>query len=1650
MIERIKSMFTKRKLAAILSLITMLTIIEIPVSADNDLLNRINSSTPKQLQKIIGENKDILDLDFAGDYKKITNENLIYYKMAQRNYASLSDVRAEFNKRVDDYIDSYVDEITINPSKWAEYIQNTYYVDRKNNAYNLSGRPLLMSFDYEGIKHISRITIGAQFGAGGNSWNNAKYEISGYRIGKLPEVEGETQPVNNTDFTNYDNFYKGFINLEGYKTNKISGNEDVANVPYIYFDLTDKIVTDIIQNDKLTISMVADSSGAHMPSLTNYPDSIRLVLTTDKSSLLNIVNEETDSDRIYEAVKELVSGSTFDKFENDKDSLVNAIIGADYFYGVDELSDFINNYKGFYIVNTEPENFSVGILDNQYKVNFNALPDISGINVTKKETGERVGFYTQTENDSLLINIDKIEDNTVYCIDFSENSKLFGNVKRYFKTGFCRANELVLNNSVTSFKSGETGKIFVDIIDHDKNIISNEITNVTLTVDGAELDGDIISKENRGMYTIRAEIPGTKISNGICGVMYAYETDIEENAQAYELWTDSDKSGYVKIAGKNIDLEEGIHQVFYFEGKIYIDGAEYTKEAVFETEIAPVRKKMYNIHGTPPSATVKINGEGRVGETLTGIYTYFDKEEDAENGTQTYWLLSNTKNGAYTKVSNGSELRIEKELQGKYVRFAVLPKNDYDEGEEVISDALFIEKTVFDEDLIMMELSQASGKTIKSVIDKYIDYLKIDEIDEKLAYPQYFYDALAQLQFKSMNGFIDSYNSVAEQFLKHEKIVASEFAAYHHGDRNLWGLNDCVESRSLNNSSRAMTMSLFNLSSIKSCNYLSKAELSFVQASRKTDADGYYIREDKLRKWSGDRASENVIQKDEIENVEFLVLYDGVTTKGDFPIISRDILDSVKNNMEIGYVTYEFARASGSSIKAPQGNGKAYISLSYDLTKLLNDINNAKKPDEIEKILTNYYPIEDYISIYDKKYINDAIINIEFTSVDQLEQYINMNKDAVTEINNFYVTKSNPVNHTSSINYDINTIDIEFNKDIFSANVILLEKNTGTEVSIDKKISGNKLTIKIDEELKGYTMYCIDISGVSDNDGNTPINERMWFRTGLKTTNICQYKTRTAYKVGDSAPLVITADVNGAETTVENAVIECKLSNSILKIEHGNINALHRGMCILDTLVSLTDTKKINSSLVMVTYADAAIEEFDNRDDVSVVNVRTSNASLAKRAGKEKIIESKGDMAEAWIYDDGSSEGYIYLDDLKVGMNNNGYIVDTNLISTERTNGWHQIFFDYSDDVNVDVYFDGKKVENKSLSIKGELGVEVVRGEVLFDSFGIYSTKGTNPIAENVFVRGQGKTGKQLTVYYAYSDLDKDAENGTIINWYSSDLKDGIKVKFKSGSDTILTIPDELAGKYISASVIPKNYYYNADKPEYYSINEIYVSPNNDGGNSSKSTSGGSSRGSSASGSNPNTISIVPKIMNKNPQTEKLFDDVDSDHWAYDAISNMKSKGVINGMGDGRFRPDEFITRAQMISMIVRALDLQIDEYDAIFKDVSNKDWFAQNVITAYNNKIITGDGDLFYPNRNITRQEMVKTIVCAYSVMNGLDYDTSEVTFSDNDKISEWAKPYVYAGYNLSLVKGVGNNCFAPVDNATRAQATVIINNLLNINIER
>lgn len=177
-----------------------------------------------------------------------------------------------------------------------------------------------------------------------------------------------------------------------------------------------------------------------------------------------------------------------------------------------------------------------------------------------------------------------------------------------------------------------------------------------------------------------------------------------------------------------------------------------------------------------------------------------------------------------------------------------------------------------------------------------------------------------------------------------------------------------------------------------------------------------------------------------------------------------------------------------------------------------------------------------------------------------------------------------------------------------------------------------------------------------------------------------------------------------------------------------------------------------------------------------------------------------------------------------------------------------------------------------------------------------------------------------------------------------------------------------------------------------------------------------------------------------------VFSDTDG-HWAQQDIEALSMEGVINGMQDGLFAPDDFVTREQFLKMLllVTADDAnvrvnfehppklnQIIERSP-FEDVSTDRWSYYYIKAAYGTLLFTEEyGTEFEPVKDITREE------AAVWMSRALELGEAEAAFADADKIGK--QGLVGAAAQSGLILGFDDGTFRPGEKLTRAQAAVML----------
>ena len=178
------------------------------------------------------------------------------------------------------------------------------------------------------------------------------------------------------------------------------------------------------------------------------------------------------------------------------------------------------------------------------------------------------------------------------------------------------------------------------------------------------------------------------------------------------------------------------------------------------------------------------------------------------------------------------------------------------------------------------------------------------------------------------------------------------------------------------------------------------------------------------------------------------------------------------------------------------------------------------------------------------------------------------------------------------------------------------------------------------------------------------------------------------------------------------------------------------------------------------------------------------------------------------------------------------------------------------------------------------------------------------------------------------------------------------------------------------------------------------------------------------------------------------FIDVPAAHWAQAAIQRAAALGIVQGNPDGTYKPNAATTRAEFMTMLAKAFKWQSDENEATelnFQDNDNIGAWAKDAIAeGLKRGIVTGykDGS-FRPDQEITRTEMIVMLARALGIEASAIEQTS---FSDDENIPTWGKGAVEALREQGLLTGRSGNSFAPNDAATRAEALVIILRALNL----
>ncbi|MBE6910659.1 MAG: S-layer homology domain-containing protein, partial [Ruminococcaceae bacterium] len=171
------------------------------------------------------------------------------------------------------------------------------------------------------------------------------------------------------------------------------------------------------------------------------------------------------------------------------------------------------------------------------------------------------------------------------------------------------------------------------------------------------------------------------------------------------------------------------------------------------------------------------------------------------------------------------------------------------------------------------------------------------------------------------------------------------------------------------------------------------------------------------------------------------------------------------------------------------------------------------------------------------------------------------------------------------------------------------------------------------------------------------------------------------------------------------------------------------------------------------------------------------------------------------------------------------------------------------------------------------------------------------------------------------------------------------------------------------------------------------------------------------------------------PLTER-FDDVSADAYYGDAVLWAMANGITNGMGDGRFAPDEPCSRAQIVTFLWRAAGCPKPKHPtSSFTDVPDDAWYSEAVAWAVENGIIKGMGDgRFGVDEACTRAHVMTML---YRMDGG--ETAASAAFTDVASGQWYSAAIAWAAAN-GITNGVGNGRFGVDEPCTRGQIVTML----------
>ncbi|MEG2381739.1 MAG: S-layer homology domain-containing protein, partial [Oscillospiraceae bacterium] len=224
------------------------------------------------------------------------------------------------------------------------------------------------------------------------------------------------------------------------------------------------------------------------------------------------------------------------------------------------------------------------------------------------------------------------------------------------------------------------------------------------------------------------------------------------------------------------------------------------------------------------------------------------------------------------------------------------------------------------------------------------------------------------------------------------------------------------------------------------------------------------------------------------------------------------------------------------------------------------------------------------------------------------------------------------------------------------------------------------------------------------------------------------------------------------------------------------------------------------------------------------------------------------------------------------------------------------------------------------------------------------------------------------------------------------------------------------------------------------------------GGGGGGSTGGGSNNNNSHKNPGSGTISFndgmnTPENPDVIPPKDDIFSDLGDAEWAKIYIEALAKNQIVSGDEDGKFNPNNQITREEFVKMLVGSMDIEpINSASLPFDDVKTDDWAYAYIAAAYEKGLINGvDENNFGMGNFISRQDIAVILNRAIKDINP-NKVVEDTTFSDDNNAEEYAKESIKNIVGYGIMGGYPDGTFMPKNTITRAETAKVLSKIIDL----